>query len=166
MESWANSTGSQYTDKLKEGSCKPLLEELPSGHVKENLSFYLQPKCMSSLRPIKRTVKTWSKVIRCKNWRGKRFIYLIYFCWALVLRYYWKQRSSLPTILTGYHFSFERYSKELPFVKLILPQNIYMGPSLERGNSTGQKLVIYMATSRRQGGKKRLTKVTFNELFS
>lgn len=60
--SWANSTGSQYTDKLREGSCKPLLEKLPSGHVNENLSFQLKPKCMSSLLITKSTVKTHSKV--------------------------------------------------------------------------------------------------------
>lgn len=78
---------SQHADKLNEGSRKPLLEELPSGHAKENLSFYLQPKCVPSLLLIQRTIKTQSNSKLLQNCRGKRFNYLIYFCWGLVLRY-------------------------------------------------------------------------------
>lgn len=88
---------------------------------------------MSNLLLMKRTVKTQCKVSWYKNWKGKRLFYLFLLSSSLLFYLLFKL----------YHFSLQSYVEELPFVKLILPQNIYISPSLNRQSSTKQKAGIY-----------------------
>lgn len=115
--------------------------------MKENLSFYLQPKCMSSLFLIKRKCKSRKQSKPIAKTESKDVYLFLLSSSPQVL--YENKRSHLFLQLYQYNFSFE----SLPFIKVIYPQNICTGPYERQHVQTEMSYVWWPAEGGRKASK-------------